>query len=293
MIDSFIKYIQYEKRYSRHTLLSYQNDLDQFSIFLSDQFPGTPTEEVNHSILRSWVVSLSESGLKARSINRKIIAIRSYYKFLVKRGYLRINPAAKLTSLKTPKNLPHFVRHDELTNLLDHYEFTDAFEDLRDKLILEILYGTGIRESELINLKESDVNFIDQQIKVLGKRNKERIVPIAGTLASQIKHYLQKKKEWFGGNDDFYLIVTNKGSKCYPMFIYRIVKKYLKSFTHADNTSPHVLRHTFATHLLNKGADLNAVKDLLGHQSLASTQIYTHNTLDKLKEIFEQAHPKA
>lgn len=293
MIDSFLKYIQYEKRYSRHTLSSYQNDLHQFTSFLNDEFPGTTTDEVNHSILRSWVVSLSESGLKARSINRKIIAIRSYYKFLVKRGYLSANPAARLASLKTPKNLPNFIRQDELSALLDHYEFADNFEDMRDKLILEILYGAGIRENELINLKESDVNFIDQQIKVLGKRNKERIIPIAPTLAREIKDYLKKKKEEFGGNDAVYLIVTNRGSKCYPMFIYRRVKKYLKSFTHADKSSPHVLRHTFATHLLNKGADLNAVKDLLGHQSLASTQVYTHNTLDKLKEIFEQAHPKA
>lgn len=293
MIGSFIRYLKYERRYSSNTVLSYESDLQQLTTFLNSNYPELNIQEVNHSILRSWVVDLSESGLSSKSINRKIIAARSFYKFLVKTGELKSNPASKLTLLKTPKNLPHFVRQDEMTSLLDNLEFSDSFEDQRDKLLLEILYGTGIRENELINLRESDINFIDQQIKVLGKRNKERIIPITKSLINQIKIYQQKKKESFPENGNFYLIVTDKGSKCYPMFIYRKINKYLKLFTHVEKSSPHILRHTFATHLLNKGADLNAVKDLLGHKSLASTQVYTHNTLEKLKEIFEQAHPRA
>lgn len=293
MIEKFLKYLQYERRYSAHTVLSYKNDLCQLASFLGNNFPETKIEEINHSILRSWVVDLSESRKTARSINRKIVAVRSFFKFLLKNGHVSTNPATRLALLKTPKNLPHFVQEDELTKLFDHHSFSDSFEDLRDKLLLEILYGTGIRENELINLKESDINFIEQHIKVLGKRNKERIIPVTKSLIRQISIYLEKKKECFSSNGDIYLIVTNKGQKSYPMFIYRTVNKYLKLFTHVEKTSPHVLRHTFATHLLNKGADLNAVKDLLGHSSLASTQVYTHNTLDKLKEIFEQAHPKA
>lgn len=293
MVEKFLKYLQYERRYSPHTILSYRNDLHQLTAFLDKHFPETSIEDANHSILRSWVADLSENGLNAKSINRKIITARSFYKFLTRNGNLPANPASKLRLLKIPKSLPHFVRNAELNSLLDHHEFSGSFEDQRDKLVLEILYGTGIRENELINLKESDADFLSQQIKVLGKRNKERIVPMTRPLADLMKAYLQKKKEKFDSNGSFYLIVTNKGEKSYPMMIYRIVNKYLKLFTHVEKPSPHVLRHTFATHLLNKGADLNAVKDLLGHQSLASTQVYTHNTLDKLKEIFEQAHPKA
>ncbi len=293
MVESFLRYLRYEKRYSDHTILSYQNDLNQLQNFLDSEFPDAPIIEVNHSILRSWLINLSESSLSPRSINRKIISIRSFYKFLVKKEVISTNPASKLSMLKASKKLPYFVRHDEIISLLDKKVFTDSFEDQRDRLILELLYGTGIREAELINLKEKDIDFLNQQIKVLGKRNKERIIPVTRQMTDLIKIYLQKKKESHEGNDGKYLIVTNKGNKSYPMFIYRIVNNYLKSFTNVEKTSPHVLRHTFATHLLNKGADLNSVKDLLGHQSIASTQIYTHNTLDQLKKIFEQAHPKA
>jgi len=293
MIESFLRYIQYEKRFSDHTILSYKNDLRQLQDFLRKEFSIDQLSEVNYSILRSWVIDLSEKKLKPKSINRKIISIRSFYKFLHKTGGINSNPASKVNLLKVPKNLPHFVNSNELLSLLDHLEWKDNFSDQRDRLILELFYGTGIRENELINLKEKDVDFIEQQIKVLGKRNKERIIPINRNLSALIKKYLMLKKESPGGNDSFYLIVTNKGNKAYPMFIYRIVKKYLTTYTNVEKTNPHVLRHTFATHLLNNGADLNSVKDLLGHQSLASTQVYTHNTLDKLKKIFEQAHPKA
>lgn len=293
MIESFLKYLRYERRYSDHTIQSYQNDLTQLQSFLKGLSSDILLEEANHSLLRSWVVDLSEKKLSATSINRKIIAIRSFYKFLLNRGLIDQNPARKLSALKTPKGIPHFVDEKELNAFLNNFEFTDDFPGHRDKLLLELLYTTGIRESELINLTESDIDFYQQQIKVLGKRNKVRVIPFPGNLTFIIKEYINKKKETFGGNANKNLLVTNNGNKCYPMFIYRIVKHYLKTYTHVEKSSPHVLRHTFATHLLNKGADLNAVKDLLGHQSLSSTQVYTHNTLDKLKQIFEQAHPKA
>ena len=293
MIESFLRFIQYEKRYSNHTIQSYHTDLAQLDSFLKSHFNEVNLLEVNHSLLRSWVVSLSEYGLGARSINRKIIAIRSFYKFALHKGIIKANPASKLRLLKTPRNIPYFVRQEEIISMLDHIEFTDDFIGTRDKLILEVLYGTGIRESELINLNENKIDFIEGQLKVLGKRNKERIIPISRNLINVIKKYLEKKKDTLGSNASHFLIVTNRGKKAYPMFIYRIVDRYLKSYTNVEKTSPHILRHTFATHLLNKGANLNAVKDLLGHQSLASTQVYTHNTLDKIKKIFEQAHPKA
>ncbi len=293
MIERFLRFLRYEKRYSNHTINSYQTDLVQLDTFLKDQFSTNNLENANHSLLRSWVVSLSENGLSAKSINRKIISIRSFYKFLLQSGHIKVNPSSKLRLLKTPKNIPYFVRQDEILTMLDHFEFEGDFAGLRDKLILELFYSTGMREAELINLEEIEVDFIGGNVKVLGKRNKERIIPLSSPLINAIKNYLVKKKESFGSNASQFLIVTNKGKKTYPMFIYRIVNKYLKSFTNVEKTSPHVLRHTFATHLLNKGADLNAVKDLLGHQSLASTQVYTHNTLDKIKKIFEQAHPKA
>ena len=293
MIESFLRFLQYEKRYSLHTIQSYKTDLLQLESFLQSEFSLDKIIDANHSILRSWVISLSEKGLSARSINRKIIAVRSFYKFAIRKGAISVNPASKLRLLKTSKNIPHFIRQEEMIGLLDHFDFDEDFNGRRDQTILEILYGTGIREAELINLTENKVDLAELQIKVLGKRNKERIIPISSGLSSTIKKYIEKKKEAFGSNASHFLIVTNKGKKAYPMFIYRIVNKYLKSFTHVEKSSPHVLRHTFATHLLNKGANLNAVKDLLGHQSLASTQVYTHNTLDKIKEIFEQAHPKA
>ena len=293
MIESYLRYIRFEKRYSDHTVQSYQNDLIQLRNFLSEEFSIDDLKDVSYSLLRNWIISLSEQKLSPKSINRKIISIRSFYKYLIKSGKIQSNPASKLKLLKAKKSLPHFVRSSEITALLDNVEWDQTFEGQRDKLIIELLYGTGIRENELLNLKEKDIDFHEQQIKVLGKRNKERIIPISRSLINLLKNYLVLKKEGFKGNDESFLIVTNRRIKAYPMFIYRTVNKYLKLYTHVEKSSPHVLRHTFATHLLNNGADLNSVKDLLGHESLASTQVYTHNTLDKLKKIFEQAHPKA
>ena len=289
MIESFLKYLKFEKRFSRHTLVSYQTDLKQFKEFLST-FDSTP-EAATHIDVRAWIVSLVENQISARSINRKIATLRSFYKFLLKREIITTDPSSRIKVLKTAKRLPQFVKQSELNILLDQFDFKNSLNGWRDRVMLEVLYGTGIRLSELVNLEVKDIDLNKQTIKVLGKRNKERVIPFSNGLKVVILDYM-KAKEGLITKNGFFLI-TNKGEKVYPEFVYRIIKKYLKNYTSADKTSPHVLRHTFATHLLNKGADLNAVKDLLGHSSLAATQVYTHNSMEKLKKVFDQAHPKA
>jgi len=293
MFETFIKYLTFEKRYSPHTISAYTRDLNQLAKFIEEHFDNIPLQEVTYNILRSWVIDLVQQQLSSKSINRKIISARSFYNFLLRRGEIDKNPASKLTMLRSDRKLPVFVQEEEILRLLDNASFDDDFNGYRDKIIIELFYNTGMREAELIGLKESDVNMHDMSIKVLGKRNKERLIPLSKSFVRDIKIYIDKKNEMFNGNADEHLIVSNNGNKCYPMFIYRTVNKYLRLFTNVDKASPHILRHTFATHLLNKGADLNAVKELLGHQSLSATQIYTHNSMDKLKRIFEQAHPKA
>lgn len=293
MRETFLKYLQYEKRYSKHTITSYDNDLGQLEDFLNTNFPESTLESATHGYLRNWIVSLVDNGLEARSINRKIACLRSYYKFLMRREVIDKDPTLKIRILKASKKLPQFVHEADITRLLDQFEFPDDFSGSRDRLIMELLYGTGIRLSELISLKTSDINFMNRNLKVLGKRNKERIIPFSVGLQRVIEVYLTQKNSQGFVNAGGELLVTDNGEACYPMIIYRTVKKYLNLFTTIEKRSPHVLRHTFATHLLNKGAELNAVKDLLGHTSLAATQVYTHNSLDKLKTVFDQAHPKA
>lgn len=293
MRETFLKYLQYEKRYSKHTITSYDNDLSQFDTFLSSNFSHYTLSSAEHSTIRSWIVSLVDKGLDSRSINRKIACLRSFYKFILRREVIDHDPTQNIRLLKTSRKLPNFVHEDEVMKLLDQSPFEDTFHGARDRLILELLYGTGIRLSELLALKSSDINFENRVIKVLGKRNKERIIPFSVGLGKVIGQYLAQKNNQVQINDVGVLLVTDKGEACYPMVIYRIVKKYLNLFTTIEKRSPHVLRHTFATHLLNKGAELNAVKELLGHTSLAATQVYTHNSLDKLKKVFDQAHPKA
>ena len=293
MIKSFLKYLQYEKRYSQHTIKSYSTDLTQFSNFINFHYSGVKIESADHKMVRDWLVSLVGENISPRSINRKIASLRSFYKFLLKNKFTDHNPTLKVRVLKTSKNIPQFFKEADIIRILDEYDYGDDFEGYRDKLMLELLYGTGIRLSELINIRENDINYFDESLKVLGKRNKERIIPLNGELITLINDYKKYKRKDFLANENDYLIVTNNGLKCYPMMVYRTVKKYLDIFTANDKRSPHVLRHTFATHLLNKGAELNAVKDLLGHASLAATQVYTHNSLEKLKKVFDQAHPKA
>ncbi|MEP5612123.1 MAG: tyrosine-type recombinase/integrase [Cyclobacteriaceae bacterium] len=291
MVETFLKYLSFEKRYSAHTVEAYRKDLSQFTEYLKSDFELDDLVETRHPHLRGWIVSLMETDLSPKSVNRKIATLKSLYKFLLAREYVEINPASKLKPLKTAKNLPTFVKEDEISALLDRVEFTDDFEGMRDRLLLELFYATGMRLSELTGLKDSDVSAHNSSLKVLGKRNKERIIPIPETLVVLTEEYKEKKKEV--GMFSEFLILTDAGKQAYPMFIQRKVKTYLQAVTTLSKKSPHVLRHSFATHLLNKGADLNAVKDLLGHTSLAATQVYTHNSIEKLKSAFDQAHPKA
>ncbi len=292
MIESYLNYIRYEKRYSNHTFISYQNDLNQFSAFSKDSYGLLCLSEASYQMLRGWIVTLAENEITAKSINRKIACLRSFYKYLLKQGAIQKDPTLRLKAPKINKQLPHFVEENDILKLLDQFIFSEDFHGLRDKLVLELLYGTGIRLSELISIKEEHINKFERIIKIKGKGNKERIIPLNENLMNLINIY-KKEREKVIDRPNEYLIITDKGDQGYPMFIYRTVKNYLDTIPTLEKRSPHVLRHTFATHLLNKGADLNAIKDLLGHSSLAATQVYTHNSLDKLKAIFEQAHPKA
>jgi len=293
MIDSFLKYLQFEKRYSPQTLISYSTDLFQFQEYLTKEYADLPVEEANYGLIRSWIVNLVDKSIGANSINRKIACLRSFYKFLLRQEIIGKDPMQKIKILKTPKKLPHFVSEGDAVKLMDNVKFPTNHEGVRDQLILELFYGTGMRLSELINLKQSRVNLRERTLRVLGKRNKERVIPFSMNLVSMIDRYIKIKNAEIGNPDHGYLFVTDSGNQLYPVLVNRVVKKYMKLFTSVEKKSPHVLRHSYATHLLNKGAEINAVKELLGHSSLAATQVYTHNSTDRLKKVFEQAHPKA
>jgi integrase/recombinase XerC len=293
MIDSFLKHLQYEKRLSRNTVLAYQNDLHQLQQFLLQHNSLSDITLADYTMVRSWIVNLVEAGIEPASVNRKIACLRTFFKFLLSQEMINKDPMTKINVLKTKKRLPDFVKEDDMVNLLDNHIFEETFEGCRDLLILEMFYGTGIRLSELINLKERAVDFRNRTIKVLGKRNKERVIPFSSSLVLIIEKYLAIRNRQVQMKEHGNLFVRANGESCYPMMIYKIVKKYLDQFPSVEKRSPHVLRHTYATHLLNNGAELNAVKDLLGHSSLAATQVYTHNSMEKLKKVFDQAHPKA
>lgn len=296
MKESFLKFLRYEKRVSPNTLVAYENDLQQFEDFVNETFPEITMVHADYGVVRSWVIHLVDADLEAASVNRKIACLRSFYKFLRMRDVIEKGPMSRIRVLKTGKKLPVFARERDMAAALDATSNSspdnDPFATLTNQLIVELLYGTGIRLSELIQLKETQVDKRNCVIKVLGKRNKERVIPFPGNIVSLIEQYCQVRNQVVEKVPHDLLFVTRKGAPCYPMMINRIVKKYLKEAP-IDRKSPHVLRHTYATHLLDKGAELNAVKDLLGHSSLAATQVYTHNSLEKLKEVFDQAHPKA
>jgi integrase/recombinase XerC len=292
-MDLFFKYLEFEKRYSPHTLTSYHTDLGQFATYLAQTYQISNPAEADHTIIRSWIVSLLQNNLEARSVNRKIACLRSYYKFLLRQGQISQNPMLKVTAPKAGKKLPAFLPKETMQQLFEQIEFPDTFEGWRDKTVLELLYGTGMRLSELIGLQENSIDFHQKTIRVLGKGQKERILPLNASLEVCLHIYLKYKALEFQDNKQAALLVTIKNQPLYPKLVYRIVKNYTGMVTTSQHRNPHMLRHTFATHLLDNGADLNAIKDLLGHSSLAATQVYTHNSIEKLKSIFEKAHPKA
>ncbi len=293
MKESFIKYIQYEKRYSSHTITAYQNDLKQFYDFLAKTHEVTDIADVNHIFIRSWIVSLMDQKITPRSINRKITTLKTYYKFLLREGVIEQNPMLKILSPKTSKRLPVFVDKGTMNHLLDHVEFGDHYIGLRDKFILELFYATGMRLSELVCLKVTSIDLFNNNLKVMGKRNKERIIPFSIPMKSLITKYLSAKKSDELLKQSEYLFLNKSGKQISREQVQVLVKKYLTMVTTLDKKSPHVLRHTFATNMLNNGAEINSVKEILGHASLAATQVYTHNTIEKLKNIHKQAHPKA
>lgn len=287
MFQEFINYLHFEKRCSEHTVTAYQTDLAQFEEFFELK-SITELNELNSLAIRSWVVNLIDSGLTNRSVNRKIATLRTLFKWLRKEGVVNSNPMAKIQGPKNEKRLPVFAKESELNSNKLAELYNNDFDGLRNELMVEIFYQTGIRLNELINLKETDVN--EQNIKVLGKRNKERLIPISATLFQQIQGFIVEKRKLVG--ETKFLIVLKNGNKLYPTFVYRKINAYLSQATNLDKKSPHVLRHTFATHMLNRGSGLETLKDLLGHANLAATQVYTHNSFAQLTAIYSQAHPR-
>lgn len=293
-ISDFLNYIEFERRYSVHTLNSYTKDLEQFSDYIKHTYNIDKAKEIDFVFIRSWIAMLMEEGNSPRTVNRKISTLKSYFRYLLKVGKIDHNPVLKITGPKVRKKLPVFIEEKSMNLLITEFEPPESFEDARNRLVVELFYATGIRRAELIGLKIGDIDLESGLVKVLGKRNKERLIPIHNSLFSLINLYLSfKQKAIVVQSQEPYFFLTIKGKKMYPKLVYRIVNNYLSRVSTQKKKSPHVLRHTFATHMLNHGADLNAVKELLGHTNLSATQIYTHNTIEKLKNIYKLAHPKA
>lgn len=290
--NQFFRYLETEKRCSVLTLQSYIRDISQFSDFCQHQLAGTNIENAALTDIRAWIVSLMDAGYKASSVNRKLSALKSMYRFFVKNGIIGVNPLKKLSGPKQPKNIPSFVEMKGMENL-GKYIFPESFCGLRDKLIIELLYQTGMRRAELLGIRLNDFDRSNMTLKLTGKRNKQRIVPVSHELMMLTDKYIKYRNDAQGDQMSPYLFITEKGEKMYPLLVYRIVRRYISMISAVEKQSPHVLRHTFATHMLNNGADLNAIKELLGHANLAATQVYTHNTFEKLKKIYKQAHPRA
>ena len=284
--ERFLHFLEHEKRYSVHTLKSYSTDLEQFIQFLSSEFQVNTVKNVNFQFVRSWIAKLLSNNISARSVNRKITTLKTYFRFLLQENMIKQSPMQKIISPKTSKKLPVFVEEIKMDELLNEIDFGEGFLAQRDRLILELFYFTGIRLSELINLRNKDIDFSNSTILVLGKRNKERLIPLISDIVSKIKELSTSNKSPF-------LFTTQEGKQISTKQVYRLVNKYLSMVTSLDKKSPHILRHTFATHMLNNGADINAIKELLGHANLSATQAYTHNTIEKLKTVYKQAHPRA
>lgn len=291
LINSFLDYLNFEKKYSKHTITAYKNDLTSFQEFCQSEYNNSAISKVNYAQIRHWIVNLVNSGVANRTINRKITSLKSFYKFLQKTKQIKESPLSKHSALKIAKRVQVPFSEKEIAVVINsQVEFSD-FESVRNKLVVELLYSTGMRRSELINLKINDVDFGNETVKVLGKRNKERFIPLLNSVKKSLKEYLVLRNEI--DSNEPYLLLTKKGKKTYDTLVYRIINNYFSSVSSKVKKSPHVIRHSFATHLLNEGADLNSVKELLGHSSLASTQVYTHSSLGKLKEVYNNAHPRS
>ena len=291
--ESFLQYILIEKGYSPHTVRSYQNDLDQFFNFVEKQDSAVFPADISSINVRAWIVSMLDNSISPSSVHRKISCLRIFFRYLRKEGIIKHDPMDKVVLPKRKKKLPVFVGEDALDNLLDKFEFGSDFPGIRNRTIIEMLYLTGMRRAELIGLRNNDVDLSAATIKVTGKRNKQRIIPIVKSFIVRLEEYLKVRDVLFPSDNEGCFFITNKGKKLYDKFVYNTVKCYLTLVTTIEKRSPHVLRHTFATHMLNHGADLNSIKELLGHANLSATQIYTHNTFEKLKKVYKQAHPRA
>ncbi|CAH8292303.1 integrase/recombinase XerC [Mariniflexile fucanivorans] len=289
----FTDYLLLEKKYSTLTVKAYQNDLDVFLEFITLEYQTNSINQVNYAQIRTFIVALVESGLSNRSINRKISALNTYYKFLLKTKTIEVSPLVKHKALKTSKKIQIPFSETEVASVLDDFNFEENFEGIRNKLIIELFYSTGIRRIELIELKLSSFNLHNKTLKVLGKRNKERIIPLLESVIHTLNLYLKERNELVSITDSDYLFLTQKGVKIYETLVYRIINDYFSNASTKVKKSPHILRHSFATHLLNQGADLNAVKELLGHSSLAATQVYTHNSIAELKKVHVNSHPRS
>jgi integrase/recombinase XerC len=286
--SQFIQYISSEKRFSEHTVKSYTTDISQFQDYLSSEFDITnKVDEISFQIIRSWIAFLLERGITPRSVNRKISTLKTYFKFLLRAGVLSENPMLKVIAPKSKKRLPVFIEEDQIETLLNEVEFEDGFIGERNKLIIELFYVTGIRLSELINIKITAIDFENNLVKVLGKRNKERLIPLTVNMLEGLTNFIKKH------HLNHFLFTNLDGNKLYTKLVYRVVSKYIGKISSVNKKSPHILRHTFATHMLNNGADINAIKELLGHANLSATEVYTHNTIEKLKSVYKQAHPRA
>lgn len=290
-LNAFLAYLQFEKRYSLHTITAYSNDLVQFFDFVETQYEAIPFTQITGTIVRSWLANMKEEEMTGKTLNRKISSLKSFFKYQIQQGNLAKSPMETVISPKVNKRLPAFVAENDMEQLLTNLAFAEGWKGYTEKMVIQLFYATGMRLSELINCKENHLDISKRIIKVLGKGNKERILPISPELAQALKRYIEEKPTTALATP--HLFVTEKGKPLQPRAVYSFVKFYLSQVTTLQKKSPHVLRHSFATHLMNNGADLNAVKELLGHASLAATQVYTHNTIEKLKEVFAKAHPKA
>src|SRR5450759_4547548 len=291
--ESFLQYLQIEKRYSLHTVRSYLNDLDQFYRFLLSLGLPEDAVPVTSRDIRAWIVSMLDNNYSTASVHRKISCLRVFYRYLRKEGIMKNDPLEKVVLPKRKKSLPVFIDEEAVNKLLDNYSFGDSFAGVRNRTIIELLYVTGMRRSELIGLRDNDVDLVEGSLKVTGKRNKQRIIPLIIPFIKRLKEYIKVRNEKVTTADNGWFFITNKGNKLYDKYVYTTVNSYLALVTTIEKKSPHILRHTFATHMLNRGADLNSIKELLGHANLSATQIYTHNTFEKLKKVYKQAHPRA